>query len=185
MSSLPSSILSTIESLFMGRTNFVVPRYQREYSWSKSNVETLITDLKKVFNNNAGLNACITVLLKRHPHGHDFNIDWTLEHIFPQNPRPEDWSHFEISDTDDSVNRLCYSFGNFILLKKGLNSKASNSSFQKKKLLYVERHVEDQFSRIEPRLSVQSCDEWTPEIINERNAKMSEELYHELIGIHL
>jgi hypothetical protein len=58
------------------------------------------------------------------------HIQFTIEHIAPQNPKPYDWD----SSLDDG--ELTNTLGNLVILSRGDNSEASNHSWTKKKILY-------------------------------------------------
>jgi hypothetical protein len=59
----------------------------------------------------------------------------TIEHIHPQNPDKASW-HGKLGVKQDYVQKQAQRLGNLTILPPGVNSKAGNKSFDKKKEVY-------------------------------------------------
>lgn len=92
----------------------------------------------------------------------------TVEHVLPQNPSSGSlWRKW--FPNDDERARLTHSLGNLALLTRKKNSAASNYEFAKKKESYFA------FGGVSPfpiTTEVLSVAEWTPEVVNKRQAKL-------------
>lgn len=85
----------------------------------------------------------------------------TLEHILPDNP-DEDWNW-----EDSKIQQYRYRLGNMTLLEKGKNNDLGNASFPIKKEIYKQ-------SAIPSTKNIgNTVDEWTENIIDNRQNKMS------------
>ncbi|MHB8519141.1 MAG: DUF262 domain-containing protein [Limisphaerales bacterium] len=87
----------------------------------------------------------------------------TIEHVLPENPA-EEWSAlFSDSDRERYTERL----GNYTLLEKSLNTKeAANFGFPQKKPIF-------QRSIYSMTRAIADYEEWTPAIVNDRQARMA------------
>ncbi|MFW5983366.1 MAG: GmrSD restriction endonuclease domain-containing protein, partial [bacterium] len=64
----------------------------------------------------------------------------SIEHISPQNPKPEDSNMvFSAYDSEEEKRNKQNDFGNLVLLSPGMNSEYSNKSFQSKKVEHKEK----------------------------------------------
>lgn len=86
-----------------------------------------------------------------------------LEHILPKNPTPEDWPSFAPEVHRSLIHRL----GNMALLQKGPNGRLGNQPFAAKKSVLEQ-------SLLTWTRDAGSYDDWTPDVIVERQRRMSE-----------
>lgn len=86
----------------------------------------------------------------------------TLEHILPQNPKPQEWPRFEPDQISEYAKRL----GNLVLIPRRLNRLLGNKSFDEKHSIYTE-------ADIEITKSVAEFGEWSPQAIEERQRKLA------------
>ncbi len=84
----------------------------------------------------------------------------TIEHIYPKNPRLGDWQSFESGEAKEQLHEL----GNLLVISREANSQLGNRSFNDKKEIYRK----DSQAAIE----VSQENEWTPDIIQNRQEKM-------------
>lgn len=87
----------------------------------------------------------------------------TLEHILPKSAEYEHWPTFE----PDTASRWARRIGNLCLLQKTTNSNARSDSFSSKRSIYKD-------SPYFWTNSVAEHEEWTPEAIEARQARMAE-----------
>jgi Protein of unknown function (DUF1524) len=90
----------------------------------------------------------------------------TVEHVLPQNPKPDsEWlKHF--NNPSDFVHKL----GNLVLLTRGKNSQARNYDFQKKKQSYFQS--KNGVSTFALTTQVIQENEWTPKVLMRRQEKL-------------
>ncbi len=86
----------------------------------------------------------------------------SVEHVLPQNPS-DDSKWREIFDTND-IKYWTNKLANLVLLSKRKNSSASNLDFSVKK----EKYLKDRIVDLARSQQVLSYDEWTPEILKDR-----------------
>ena len=93
----------------------------------------------------------------------------SIEHIYPQNPRPGDWPTFD-ARPEDERRRLCHSLGNLLALSVSRNAKFSNRPFAKKRIddAGVIGYQNGSHSEIE----VAKLADWTPQTVLERGLEM-------------
>ena len=94
----------------------------------------------------------------------------TIEHILPQNPKPDSqWlSWFSAEEKEKYLHRL----SNLVLLSRQKNSSASNYDFQRKK----EKYFNNPVSTFALTVQVLKEPAWTPEIVEARQRYLLEEL---------
>lgn len=98
----------------------------------------------------------------------------SVEHIFPQNPKPESTWLTKCAEREPAefVNKL----GNLVLLSKSKNSSASNKEFDDKKKTYLEPKMSDY-----PRsLKIASFSEWGPDQIDTVTNELALKALHKL-----
>jgi hypothetical protein len=88
----------------------------------------------------------------------------TIEHIHPQNLN-ESWRG-KFGTKKDYVEKQAQRLGNLILLPPGVNSKASDKSFEKKKEIY-EKH-----RNLKIIDEVIDKDDWNLNAVNEREQRL-------------
>lgn len=97
----------------------------------------------------------------------------TVEHVMPQNPKAD--SQWKQWCPDDEVHaELVHCLGNLALLSRNKNSSASNYDFEKKKSEYfnpISGHTAFVLTN-----QVLSQDEWTPEVIKQRQTLLVDKL---------
>ena len=86
--------------------------------------------------------------------------DFTLEHVYPQNPKNQEWPGFK-DLTENKRKQYALSLGNLLLLKEGDNSGLGNSCYAKKresykKLTYSSEELAEKY------------ESWAPKAIKER-----------------
>jgi Protein of unknown function (DUF1524) len=86
----------------------------------------------------------------------------TLEHIMPQSPGGE-WEHITDEDRQNHKRRL----GNLTLLDKGLNEKAGNISFARKREIFEQ-------SSIQMTRDLAGVKEWTIQAVDDRQKQMAD-----------
>jgi len=63
----------------------------------------------------------------------DKNKKNSIEHVYPQTPKVEDYWEKQFNGYDDGMKRICKNMlGNLLLLNRKLNSKQSNKNFKDK-----------------------------------------------------
>ena len=94
----------------------------------------------------------------------------TIEHILPQNPKPDSqwFNWFSPEEKEKYLHRL----SNLVLLSRQKNSSASNYNFQRKK----EKYFNNPVSTFALTVQVLKEQEWTPEIVEARQKYLLEEL---------
>jgi hypothetical protein len=93
----------------------------------------------------------------------------SIEHILPENPL-DDWdTHFPREQWDDAVYRL----GNLTLLEPSLNRDVGNSSYDEKVVAYAKSHYE-----LTKGVAEIAPDTWTPDILDERQRRLSQRAVH-------
>lgn len=137
---------------------------------------------KRIRNNTVGSNACYVFLLQNLAHGESLRTDWTLEHVYPQSAKEEDWGGFVVQPEEEVDIISCYSFGNFILLLKALNASGSNRSFTLKRDSYRLNRANDCLGVKEPELDYQSVDDWTPDLIQRRAVSFVDVVHDSIYG---
>lgn len=85
----------------------------------------------------------------------------SIEHVLPQSI--EDRPGWQRSFSADSHERYLHDIGNLTLTER--NSELSNREFAEKRKLYT-------ISRLFQELEIAKCDEWTPEAVDNRRAKL-------------
>ncbi len=64
----------------------------------------------------------------------------SVEHISPQNPKPEDTNIvYDIDDTEEERTKKKNDFGNLVLLSPGMNSEYSNKTFNSKRVDFYDK----------------------------------------------
>ena len=132
----------------------------------------------RIENNTIGANICYVLYLKNLSHGESIRTDWTLEHVYPQAPKAEEWPTFTLTEDASLDVNSCYSMGNFILLLKPLNSSSSNKSFAKKKELYAEKRVVDCLPQSKDEYDIKHVADWNPQIVNQRSILVATALHN-------
>lgn len=89
----------------------------------------------------------------------------SVEHVLPQTPKDEYWSD---RFAQDECRGIVHKIGNLTLLSGRKNSFAQNYSFPKKKKVYLEKDRKVSFDMTK---EICSIEEWTKDIIKERQAK--------------
>ncbi|MCP4230404.1 MAG: HNH endonuclease, partial [bacterium] len=91
----------------------------------------------------------------------------TVEHVLPQNPAPEsEW--LELFPNEDIFYEYVHRLGNLVLLPRRKNSQAQNFEFEKKKEKYFT--TAKGISPFVLTTQVLQEDEWSPEVIERRQA---------------
>lgn len=93
----------------------------------------------------------------------------TIEHIFPQNAKQEDWPKFSTLSSEESHRNL-HSLGNLVALSTHRNSSFSNRAFSAKCATNEKRAGYNGGSYSELKISKQES--WNPEIIKTRGLEM-------------
>lgn len=92
----------------------------------------------------------------------------TVEHVLPQNPSEDsDWLR-NFPDEEERA-RLTHQLGNLVLLSRRKNSQAQNWDFDRKKREYFQRGSVSTFALTSQVLSEE---QWTPEVIRERQQRL-------------
>jgi hypothetical protein len=153
--------------------------------WAKSSPLQLTEDdqyrvysvLSGPIYNDLGARARSTVLLRLDNlisgggASYDFN-NVTVEHVLPQNPEANSiWMQWFPDEKGRAVS--VHKLGNLALLTKKKNSSASNYDFSKKKNAYFTINGVSPFAIT---TQVLTFDEWTPSVIEARQAKLLAEL---------
>lgn len=118
--------------------------------------------------------------LRRRAKMHTEKIDWdsfvaakpdhvSIEHIYPQTPKPGDWPAFD-ARPEDERKRLSHSLGNLLALSVSRNSKFSNRPFAKKRVddAGVIGYQNGSYSEI----AVAKYTNWTPQAVLDRGLEM-------------
>lgn len=90
----------------------------------------------------------------------------TVEHVLPQSPKPGSYWMKQFEQPENYVHKL----GNLVLLTRRKNSKAKNFDFDKKKNSYFQDSNE--FTTFALTLQVIQQEEWSPQVIMERQNKL-------------
>jgi hypothetical protein len=95
-----------------------------------------------------------------------------IEHIYPQNPKPNSWKLFYKSKKIERYH-LTHSLGNLTLLSISKNSELSNESFEYKKKHKDKNGVETgYFNGSYSEIEIAQCVDWLPLSIYERGVKI-------------
>ena len=129
-----------------------------------------------IYNIYKARNARLYILLRLNSAISDGNPNYdsygkiTIEHILPQNPKPDSqWlSWFSTEEKEKYLHRL----SNLVLLSRQKNSFASNYDFQLKKVKYFNSPV----STFALTVQVLKEKRWTPKIVEARQRYLLEEL---------
>lgn len=129
-----------------------------------------------IYNTYKARNARLYILLRLNSAISDGNPNYdsynkiTIEHILPQNPKPDSqWLNwFSSEEKEKYLHCLC----NLVLLSRQKNSSASNYDFQVKK----DRYFNSPVSTLALTVQVLKEQEWTPQIIEARQKYLIEEL---------
>ena len=145
-----------------------------------------ISDLRKqalrdrldgdIYNTYKARNARLYILLRLNSAISDGDPSYdsykkiTIEHILPQNPKPDSqWLNwFSTEEKETYLHRL----SNLVLLSRQKNSSASNYDFQQKK----EKYFNSPVSTFALTVQVLKEPEWTPKIVEARQRYLLEEL---------
>lgn len=92
----------------------------------------------------------------------------TVEHVLPQNPS-EDSVWLRNFSNEEERAHLTHRLGNLVLLSRRKNSQAQNWDFDRKKREYFQRGSVSTFALTTQVLSEQ---DWTPEVIHERQQRL-------------
>ena len=102
------------------------------------------------------------------------SLSKTIEHVLPQNPKPEEWNHFTL----DKRAKYLHSIGNLCLLPQRLNKEADNKSFSDKKGVYKKSEIKAfDFILFEDEIHQKEKperQEWTKETIEKRTEELIE-----------
>ncbi|MGW0477520.1 DUF262 domain-containing protein [Streptomyces coeruleorubidus] len=91
-----------------------------------------------------------------------------LEHVYPQNAVPEDWSEFiTVSGNQEDADNWIYRIGNMVLLQASVNSHLGNKPFKEKAEVL-------KASQFKLTREVGECPEWTPEAIQSRQERLAD-----------
>ena len=88
--------------------------------------------------------------------------DMSIEHIYPETPSRK-WQPIK--------NELVKNIGNLVLLDKGINSDIGNKTYEEKRGIILSQ------SQLISTKEVFTSEEWTEQIILERNAEIKKYLY--------
>ena len=129
-----------------------------------------------IYNTYKARNARLYILLRLNSAISDGNSNYdsygkiTIEHILPQNPKPDSqWLNlFSPEEKEKYLHRL----SNLVLLSRQKNSSASNYDFQRKK----EKYFNNPVSTFALTVQVLKEQAWTPEIVEARQRYLLEEL---------
>ena len=98
----------------------------------------------------------------------------TIEHVLPQNP--SETSEWYILFSEDERNYWTDRLANLVLLSRSKNASAQNFDFQRKKEEYFTRKGVAPFALT---TQVLNASEWTPEVLESRQKKLTQELSKE------
>ena len=129
-----------------------------------------------IYNTYKARNARLYILLRLNSAISDGEPNYdsyqkiTIEHILPQNPKPDSqWLNwFSSEEKEKYLHRL----SNLVLLSRQKNSSASNYDFQRKK----EKYFNNPVSTFALTVQVLKEQEWTPKIVEARQRYLLEEL---------
>ena len=96
----------------------------------------------------------------------------SLEHTFPQNPTDEKWPIIADSDEEEQKRHI-YSLGNFFITHSRENATYGNKSFNDKSEMYSDDNIFDIIEETDD-LNYKSIDDWTYEVIINREQKIIE-----------
>lgn len=97
----------------------------------------------------------------------------TIEHVLPQNPAIN--STWKQTFNENQINEWKNKLANLILLSKSKNSSAQNFEFQMKK----EKYFQNKISEFPRSLKVMEIQNWTPDVLNERQKEATSLLMSE------
>jgi hypothetical protein len=92
----------------------------------------------------------------------------TIEHVLPQNP-PSESQWMTWFPVEEDRNNWTHRLANLVLLSRRKNSQASNYEFSRKKGEYFQRQGTTTFALT---TGVLSKDEWTPDILANRQEEL-------------
>ncbi|MGL5940436.1 MAG: DUF262 domain-containing protein [Waterburya sp.] len=129
-----------------------------------------------IYNTYKARNAVLYILLRLDSAISDGNPNYdyykkiTIEHILPQNPKPDSqWLNwFSIEEKEKYLHRL----SNLVLLSRQKNAQASNYDFQLKK----EKYFNSPVSTFALTVQVLKEQKWTPEIVKAKQKYLLAEL---------
>ena len=96
----------------------------------------------------------------------------SLEHTLPQNPTDENWPIIADSDEEEQKRHI-YSLGNFFITHSRENATYGNKSFNDKSEMYSNDNIFDIIEETD-ELNYKSIDDWTYEVIINREQKIIE-----------
>lgn len=99
----------------------------------------------------------------------------SIEHVMPQTPA-EDSDWMKACADEEEHQELVHKLGNLVLLSRNKNSSASNYDFDKKKESYFKKGGHSAFVLTH---QVTDEDEWTPQVIRDRQKVLVEKLVTE------
>jgi len=111
----------------------------------------------------------------------DIKINWdevkgnsqkSIEHIYPQNPKDDCWEKSFSSVREKYRERLSHDLGNLVLIPISKNSQFSNSCFSYKKKHTYKGLERGFFKGSHSEIEVDGFENWTPNEIYERGARM-------------
>lgn len=92
----------------------------------------------------------------------------TVEHVLPQNPKPD--SQWVVDFSDDERRYWTHRLGNLVLLNRTKNSQAQNYDFAVKKDKYFDSRGAPLFGLT---LQVLQHDDWTPQVVEQRQSQLT------------
>jgi len=113
-----------------------------------------------------GLVSLLAIINSKQDQNDIFNLQkWEIEHILPQKGGFNNYNGWTEEQYEEKLNTL----GNFVMLEKELNIRASNEFFKKKKVEYNESHIQDAKELV-------NIDDWKYEDWELRNKEREETL---------